>query len=298
MTVRAACAAYAKHVREERGDDPADDLVGRYRRQVDESHLGKIELSKLTFIAVEKWRKLLSSTPALVSRDDRDDRVTRPRAKGTLNRDMTALRAALNYAHQRGHVTSDLAWVVALKPIPNADGQRDLYLDREQRRSLLSAAESDIRTFLHSLALLPLRPGALAQLKVAHFDARLSTLLVGKDKKGADRRLLLPKATATVFSAAALGKQQSEPLFSRANRAQWNKDSWKGPIKVAALAAGLPPATTAYTLRHSVITDLVSGGLDLLSIAKMSGTSVAMIEKHYGHLRKDLAAEALAALAL
>ena len=37
---------------------------------------------------------------------------------------------------------------------------------------------------------------------------------------------------------------------------------------------------------------------DLLTVAQLSGTSVAMIERHYGHLRADHAAAALATLAL
>jgi site-specific recombinase XerD len=63
-------------------------------------------------------------------------------------------------------------------------------------------------------------------------------------------------------------------------------------------AAKLPDAITAYAMRHSAITDLVTVGLDLLTIAQLSGTSVAMIEKHYGHLQADRAADALAKLAL
>jgi integrase len=55
---------------------------------------------------------------------------------------------------------------------------------------------------------------------------------------------------------------------------------------------------TAYTLRHSTITDLVSSGLPLLTIAQISGTSAEMIERHYGHLIRDAATEALAGLAL
>ena len=64
------------------------------------------------------------------------------------------------------------------------------------------------------------------------------------------------------------------------------------------MEAGLPAATTAYAMRHSAITDLVTGGLDLLTVAQLSGTSVAMIEKHYGHLQADHAVAALALLAL
>lgn len=61
-------------------------------------------------------------------------------------------------------------------------------------------------------------------------------------------------------------------------------------------ASGLPSETTAYTLRHSTITDLVHAGVDLLTVAQISGTSVRMIEKHYGHLRSNVAKSALEVL--
>jgi len=47
-----------------------------------------------------------------------------------------------------------------------------------------------------------------------------------------------------------------------------------------------------------VITDLVVRGLDLLTVAQISSTSVAMIEKHYGSLRQTIAVTAFAKLAL
>ena len=46
-------------------------------------------------------------------------------------------------------------------------------------------------------------------------------------------------------------------------------------------------------MRHSTITDLVSAGLPLLTIAQISGTSAEMIERHYGHLASDAAVKAL-----
>ena len=66
----------------------------------------------------------------------------------------------------------------------------------------------------------------------------------------------------------------------------------------SAASANLPAGTTAYTLRHSTITDLVNGGLPLLAVTQISDTSAEMIERHYGHLARHAAAEALAALAL
>jgi site-specific recombinase XerD len=123
-------------------------------------------------------------------------------------------------------------WRCAQRRTPTA--RRDVYLDLQERRALVSKAPADLTALLRGLSLVPLRPGALAALTVGSYDKR----------------------------------------------------------------RGVAPSTTAYALRHSVITDLVTGGLDLLTVAQISGTSVVMIERHYGHLRADHAAAALAALAV
>lgn len=299
VTVRKACENYVEHVRSGRGDKPAVDLDARYKRWVyTDKALADTELPKLTRARVETWRKALAKRPVKVNRDNRAEPVTRPRSASSLNRDMTALRAALNHAHDIGHVTSDAAWRAALRPVENADGRRDQYLDRKQRRALIDKAAPDVAAFLRGLSLVPLRPGALAALLAGHFDKRLQVLTIGKDKAGRDRRIKLPEATAAFFVEQAKGKLPSAPLFARADGKAWDKDSWKGPVKDAAAAAELPAETSAYVLRHSTITDLVTGGLDLLTVAQLSGTSVAMIERHYGHLRADHAAAALATLAL
>ena len=220
------------------------------------------------------------------------------RSDSTLNRDMSSLRAALNLAYLDGYVTSDFAWRSKLRPVRNAGRRRELYLDRRQRRKLIECSPSDLALFLSGLALLPLRPGALAALEARNYDTKLKVLTIGKDKSGKDRRIKLPNMTAELFDRTSTGKLPYAPLLSRADGNAWNKDSWKWPVKAAARIAELPIETTAYTLRHSVITDLVHGGLDLLTVAQISGTSVAMIERHYGHLRTDVAADALAKLAL
>ena len=51
-------------------------------------------------------------------------------------------------------------------------------------------------------------------------------------------------------------------------------------------------------LRHSAITTMVLGGVDIFTVAKISGTSVQMIQKHYGHLQREHARKALSLLAL
>lgn len=297
VTVSMACKRYVKHVRAIRGNEPADDLEMRFRRWVyDDPVLADIDLSKLTKTRIENWRKAMALTPVKVNRDSREIPVTRPRAASSVNRDIAALRAALNYAHDAGNVTTDMAWRVALRPTKNADGRRDVYIDLEQRRKLIEKAHSDLAIFLTGLSSVPLRPGALASLKAANFESRLSVLTIGKDKAGQDRKIKLPTATAAMFAKLCEHKPPNVCIFRREDGQAWNKDAWKKPIKAALAAAELRDGVTAYTLRHSVITDLVTGGLDLLTVAQLSGTSVAMIERHYGHLRADHAAAALAKL--
>jgi len=296
-TVRQACEHYASHLRADGRETTASDLEGRFARWVYTEKFADIELHKLTRKHVDGWRQKLARAPVVIDPHAQSPK-TRNRSPSSVNRDMTAVRAAFNMAHDNGAVTNDMAWRVALRPIENADGQRDAYLDRSQRTALIQLAAADVALFLRAMSLVPLRPGALAALTVASFDKRLSVLTIGKDKAGRDRRIKLPPQTAAFFTEQSKNKLPTAPLVARANGKAWDKDSWKKPVKAAAKAAELPNAITAYAMRHSAITDLVTGGLDLLTVAQLSGTSVAMIERHYGHLRADHAASALAGLAL
>lgn len=289
LTVRDACERYAAGNKE---------AAGRFSRTVYGDPIAKIEVSKLTREHVRAWRKRLEDAPALVSRPKGKEAVTRARSPATINRDMVPFRAALNLALDHGDAINDQAWRVALRPIRQADGRRNLYLDRDQRRALLECLPDDARAFARGLCLLPLRPGALADLRVGDFDARRNELVIGRDKAGEGRKILIQGETADMLRTQVRGKLPAAPLFARWDGVAWKAYMWKDPIKEAAKAAGLPPDVVAYTLRHSTITDLVQSGLDLLTVAQVSGTSVAMIEKHYGHLQRAKAAAALATLAL
>jgi integrase len=293
-TVAVACSRYVKHLRTHKTDRAADDADARFKNYVlSNQKLASTELTKLTPLQLEAWRKALKELPTRSG-----GRRGELRSESTLNRDMTCFRAALNLAFLDGLVTSDFAWRSKLRPIKNADRRRELYLDRAQRLKFIEKASPDLAAFLRGLCQLPLRPGALAKLTVGDYDKRLKVLKVGQDKAGKDRRIKMPDVTATFFEEASKDKLPSAPLLARADGKAWNKDAWKGPVKETVAAAKLPDGTTAYTVRHSVISDLVHDGLDLLTVAQISGTSVAMIERHYGHLRSDVAATALAKLAL
>lgn len=288
-TVADACREYAKSRPE------AEKRFGRY---VYADPLGKVKLAKLRRRHLKEWRERLEAQPALVSRRKEGEPRHRARAASTVNRDMAVLRAALAKVLSPGAPNSEAAWQEALKAAANANGRRTLYLDRGQRRKLLEHTRAEAAPFVRALCLLPLRPGALAALTAGDFDKRTVELTIGKDKTGKPRRIQLPAEAAKLLTGQAKDKLPAAPLFRRSNGKPWDKNSWKLPIAAAVRAAGLPTSATAYTLRHSTITDLVGAGLPLLTIAQISGTSAEMIERHYGHLASDAAVKALGELAL
>jgi integrase len=53
---------------------------------------------------------------------------------------------------------------------------------------------------------------------------------------------------------------------------------------------------TIYSFRHLWISEMLTAGVDVLLVARMAGTSVAMIELAYGHFRNQSNQEAQAKL--
>ncbi len=256
-TVKDACEDYLM-------EKPGKIAEGVFRRHVYGDPLAGVRLDKLKKHHLKAWRQRLEDAPAIVSRPKDGEARTRNRSASTVNRDMAVLRAALGRLLAPGAPRSEAAWHEALRAVKDADGRRDLYLDRTQRRKLLDHIGDEAKPFVRALCLLPLRPGAMAALTVRDYDKRTSELTIAKDKNG-------------------------KP---------WDRNSWKLPISAAVKVAGLPAGTSAYTLRHSGITDLIRLGLPILTAAQISGTSVAMIERHYGQLGEKSAVKALGGLTL
>lgn len=282
QTVKAACEARVENRRIERSEAAAADVKGRFKRLVYDDPIARIELAKLTPRHLAEWKGRVLANGG---------------TRGSYNRNATALRAALNLAYRRRDVASDHAWREELRPLENAARRRTLYLDGGKRRKLIENASAEARPFFVALNLLPMRPGELAALRVEHLAAsqRALEIPIGKTEP---RLIPLASDALAHFKACAKRKLPSAWLIARTDGSQWKKEAWRDEIKAATRKAKLPRATVAYTLRHSVITDLVTGGLDLFTVAKISGTSVLMIEKHYGHLQREHARSALEKLAL
>jgi integrase len=301
LTAAAACEAYVRKVdadnrppgdpqdNQEAGAEykprsaPALDVHGRFKRLVYADKLASIDLEKLRVRDIADWKERVRA---------------KSKSDSGFYRNLTALRAALNLALKRREVTNALAWSEELKrPKGSTDRSRTLYLSLDERRALIAEAGEELKPLLKAACLLPLRPGELVACRVSDFDVAHSALRVPDGKTGS-RIVPLGRDAIAHFKACGKNKLPSAWLVSRTDGRQWTRFDWRGQIKLAAAAAKLPGATTLYVLRHSVLTDLITGGLDLATTAKVSGTSIAMIQRHYHHLQQDVARAALDKVAL
>ncbi len=217
-------------------------------------------------------------------------------ARSTYNGRLNAVRGLLGFALKNGWAVTNV-WSLELTAMSGPDGHRDVYLNAAERQRLVDACPSDLRPMVRFLSLMPLRCGAAAALLVGDVNLRTETLTVRVDKAAAGRTVPFTGAALELVRGQVKNKLPTAPLFTRANGKPWHRDYWKYAIREAVEAADLPDETVLYSLRHSVISDLVVGGLDLMTTAKLAGTSVQQIDRHYGKLLDHRAREALGKLA-
>jgi len=285
-TVSDACRAYVAALREDK-DEPrpgtARDAEARFERTVfdkplvvDGKPLGDIKLTKIKTKNLEDWRAALELS------------------KASKNRTLTAVKAALNLAAKNDkHALAAMALEVkGIVPFEKAGKRRELYLDLRQRRALLKAAAGPLRDLIEAAMLTGARAGELTSATVADFDARQRTLKLS-GKTGERTVSVQSDAALTLFKRLAKGRAATSYLLVRADGGQWKHSDWDELVREAATKAKLPAGVCLYTLRHSYITAALAARNTTLDVARQVGTSLVMIDRHYGQ-RSEGAADRLA----
>lgn len=292
-TVADTCRDYVAALRKDGRDAAADDAERRFERTVYADALGAVLLTELTQDDMEAWRDRVErgDLPELPARKGRSPKP-KPLSKASVNRMRTPLVAALNRAVIRRRLSPDRAieWE-SVKPYEAAGQRRDLYLDRDQRRALLAHATADLRALMECIALTGCRPGDPAAMLREDYDHRNGNVTFRT--KGHVRTIPLSPAARELLDRRAKGKLPTAYMFTNDGE-PWRPHDWREPVKAAAAAAELPGEVVLYTLRHCWINDAILGGMDLLTVAKLAGTSLKMIDDHYGHLAQQAARDKLA----
>lgn len=289
-TVKEACEAYVTALENEGRKDTAKDAKGRFKRLVYDDTIGKLALEKLRTSHLAKWMN-----DQIDDDDDADDEDIR-RSKDSANRNLATLKAALNLALNNRLVATDAGWKTVKAFSKVGARRKDAFLGMEQRTALLKACPDDLKLLVKAMLLTGARPGELATLNASDFDKRLGCLTL-RGKTGA-RTVAISTAASAFFTEIAKDKIGAAPMLATSYGQRWNKDSWKKIFKDAVDAAKLPSAVVMYSLRHTAISEMILAGMDSFIVAKLAGTSVAMIEANYGHLKHSVVTAKLDAVAM
>lgn len=279
VTVADACRRYVENRRSEKGENTAKDAEGRFNRLIYSNKIGKITLSALRTAHLTDWR----NKQIEIDDEDEEDPDALRRAKDSANRNLATLKAALNLAYRMGLVTSTAQWD-RVESFAKVGKRRERFLTVTERKAFFTAATPQLKRLIRALLLTGARPGEIAAANVGDLDR--AGLLTLDGKTGRRTVPISPDALAHLTDCA--GKRPDDsPLIVRDDGERWTRYYWRDEVQVARTTAGLPDDVVLYSLRHCAISEMLVGGIDPMTVARIAGTSVNMIQRHYGHLIKD-----------
>jgi integrase len=147
------------------------------------------------------------------------------------------------------------------------------------------------------------RTSELLNARVADYQPRTRQIVLGNHKRCRTMREPMPRIIALNDEALAIVRRRCEGrppdahIFTQPrNGRSWDRSNVAERFRAVRARTGVRDAITIYSFRHLWISEMLMAGLDALLIARMAGTSVAMIERVYGHFRTQSFVEAQARL--
>lgn len=284
-TIGAAADDYLADLEARKGPKSRADAKGRIERHI-RPIFDVVRVDKITTPQLRKW--LNDFVPTDGSRE------TIRKAKASANRNLRTFKALLNHAHENGLAFSSLAWDrVKAFDKRKVETARKAFLTREQLKGLIEQTSGGFRNLVTAAALTGARYGELCALRVKDFDKASRLLHINEGKTG-PRTIPLTAEMVRHFATMAKDKLPEAYLLTKDDGKPWGHSDQDALMREAVKKAKLPRDVVFYTLRHSFIAFAVNSGMDIYSIAAVTGTSIHMIEQHYAKLLKDRVREAMA----
>jgi len=269
-TLRNAVDDYVMHLEINNGKQSSRDVELRLNKHLS-PRLMNMELSCLNTAQIKRLHNGMVKTDG----DEEDER----KSKDSANRVLAQLKAALNLAFRDGRIASDTEWdrVSAFK---NVAANRRLFLTDKQVKTLLKNTKGGFHQLVKAGVLTGARYGELTRTRVKDFDPRDGTLeLTGKT---GHRICYLSDKAVTFFKGVCKDRLPEAYLLVKDDGTPWGKSHHLRSMKAAVKGAKLPKDCVFYSLRHYHISKALLSGIPMQVVAENAGTSVRMIEKHYG----------------
>ena len=198
---------------------------------------------------------------------------------GTILRELGTLKASLHYAEGNRWIAQQPQFIMPVSAPP----PRDLWLTREQVRTLIEAAKSPhMKLFIRIAVATAARSGAILDLTWPQIDFDKKLIDFGRGW-GNKRRTVVP-----------INEQLYESLEAAKELAQSNYVIEYHNKQVASVKSGFRRlckgcgiVASPHVLRHTAATWLVTDGVPLAEVARLLGDSEKTVEKVYGKHAPD-----------
>jgi integrase len=284
----------AETLEEERpADVPLTTVLDRYWHE----HASKLPSKgsrQTSRTAVELLRELVG--PAMVADFGRKEQerivgVLRERglSDGYIRRTFDTARAAL----RRAYANEEIASVPPFIRIPKSE-PRDRVLSIEEAAALFNAAkqESQFRYLLLAFGTAA-RPAAILELTRVQCDIRGRRIRLNPHgrKQNKKRRPTIPMAE----TLALWLKDWRDDHIVNHNGQPYSREGWKAIFKRLAERAGVPDVS-AYTIRHTMATELAKRGVPWSEIEMVLGHAIPSTTSQYVHYAPEFLQKAVAAI--
>jgi integrase len=213
------------------------------------------------------------------------------------------LQAAFSWAVQQGMISRNLIngparQALGIRRTGGSRG-RDYVLQTGEHARLVGVAKpyfAELLEFLHGTGC---RPGEAYNATAKNYDRAQGAIVYRHDaeppdyvhktsrRTGKDRVIYLTAGLRETIERLVV-RYPTGPLLRNRDRRPWTNSSVYLMLKRLRAKLGLTAGKMiAYSYRHTFATDWLLDGGSIKVLADLMGNSVAMIEKHYGHLDAD-----------
>lgn len=204
-----------------------------------------------------------------------------------------SVKRILQWATDEGRIESN-----PLKSLAMKKGRpRDHIISRPEFETLLAGVwnqkytwriATSFRSILIALRLSGCRPSEITRLMIEDCSPDAWTIREHKNRKKTyrPRTVYLSPCLQTLTAIASRGRASGPVLRPEADR-EWKYSDMRLRFQRLRKKTGTSPKCVLYSFRHTWITEALTAGVDVATVAEMAGTSIQMIDRHYGHLNQQ-----------
>jgi integrase len=204
---------------------------------------------------------------------------------------MSSLRQTLAAGVRYGYLTRNPAVLAGPNPMPPPRAIR--IFTPEELDAITKELDTRRAAPVRFAAATGLRPGEWSRLERRDVDRARRAIDVRGTKTRASRREVLLTSTALAALDSLPLRLDSPYVFAGPKRGPFDFHNFRrrewGP---AIVSAGVVKPARIYDLRSTFISNALASGLTIFEVARIAGTSTAMVESRYGALL-DSARESL-----